>query len=238
MSKGVRWIGVVGTGRLGKVLASRLSPRFSVAAYDCDVRKAKQFCKQVGITFLYPDELARESDLILLCLPGDQVLPWLLGPGSQAPAGVVFVNLATELPTSTLVIDPRLTALAVVGLKPVAQFMALECGLPGLFVTDTTDSSLRETLAAVFASLGRVVAGDEAVVGAINREATAAALRFCAEWTGAVTSATPDLLDAALKNVVVGTILDYPPDPGNGYTNRILDAIRGAGAAEAVGGVA
>jgi pyrroline-5-carboxylate reductase len=233
----VRRIGVVGTGRLGKVLAGKLAPRYTVAAHDRDVRKAKQFCKQAGITFLYPEPLARWAELFLLCVPAAEVLPWILNPGSLADPGAVFVNLATDLPTHDLAADPRLAGRTVIGLKPIAQYVALERGLSGLFVTGTRDPQLKGTLAEMFAALGRVVTGDEGVVRAINRTATAAALRLCAGWAAALPEADAEAVESALKNVVVGTILDYPPDTDNAYTNRILGTLREARDAAGVGGV-
>lgn len=235
MGDGIHRIGVLGAGRLGRVLARRLAGRFHVAVHDRDARLARQFAEPSGIDFLGADDLVRTSDLVALCIPGDQVVPWLLGLLPSSRAGGWFVNLATDLPTTALRREPRLAGVRVVGLKPVAQFVSLSRGLPGLFVTTASDPSELALLEHVFSDLGRVVPGDEDIVGEVNRRATEAALRFCLGWPlERSMPIDPDVAEAALKNVVVGTILDFPPDPANGYTARIIEAIRMA--REPVGG--
>jgi hypothetical protein len=233
-------LGIVGAGRLGKVVARRLRDGHQVAVYDKDVRMAKQFTKQIGATFLYPDELVRRADVIALCLPGDQIKDWLASLDASTRAAPLYVNMATGLPTSALREDEDLRGLRFVGLKPLAQFVALDRGLPGLFVTSAADGiTYLPLLARVFVGLGRVVAGDEEAVGEINGMATEAALRFCLDFTHRAGrfAGGAGWVEAALKNVVVGTILDYPPDPENAYTGRLLGRI-GVGAPAEPGGTA
>lgn len=216
-------IGVIGIGRLGRVLATRLSQRFEVVVHDRDAVKVKQFASRRGLALLDPEALIRRCEVIVLCIPGSGV-PALIG---QLPIGErghpLFVDTATE----PAAYDSTLAPTRIIGLRPVSQFAAIEQGLPALFVTGAESMEDRTLLGTMFDGIGTVIAGDETAVGPLNQLATTAALRLCRDLSSIAAARGIDrrLTDAALKNVAVGTILDYPPDPANAYTNRILDGL-------------
>lgn len=225
--RAIEGVGILGVGRLGKVLGRLLAPRFRLTVSDIDIRKAKQLSKQIGAEFVAAEALPSTCELLLLCIPGSAVRPFLGECATQGEPHPLYLNMATNVPTHELVAADGLQGLPLAGLKLIGQFTALARGLPAVFVTGSADEDCLATLRTVFGPLGRVVVGDETVVGELNRVATEAALRFCldlAERLGAL-SQDPEWRRAGLKCVAAGTLLDYPPDENNAYTNRIMAAI-------------
>lgn len=222
-----RRVCVLGAGRFGRALAVRLRPSCQVALADAEPRRTKQFAKQHDLGFLYPREIGAWAELIAVCVPPQEVARALREPARQG-TGALCVNMATSVPTRELAADPGLRGLRLAGLKPVGQFTAVARGVPALFVTASTEHHplLRE----VFGGLGEVVVGDEDAVAAVNRTATAHALRACDALTAELARTVPDdrVVRAAVRNVFAGTALDYPPDPANPY----IAALRAAMAAE------
>jgi pyrroline-5-carboxylate reductase len=220
-------IGILGAGRLGRALSARLRESCEVAVYDVDARKGKQFAKQHGLAFLYEEDLLGFADLLLLCVPATAVEDFFRRLDRGRSRHPVYLNLATDLDTPALVRAQGLNGLKVIGLKPIGQFVAIQHRLPTVFVTAHADAGDLDRLAAVFREVGVVQEGDEGKVRAINGRATELALRFCRGFEETLLPLAGDNAWArsALRNVAVGTILDYPPDEDNDYTRRILREI-------------
>ncbi|WP_316525661.1 NAD(P)-binding domain-containing protein [Kitasatospora brasiliensis] len=222
-------VAVVGLGRLGAVLADRLAERLTVLLHDADPKVTRQVAVDLSLPDMEPRELLAAADTVLLCVPPAEtarVLRRLATLARQLGRRPLFVNMATSVPTHEL---PDV-GLEVVGLKPVCQFAAVALGLKTVLVTSAPHRiGLLRTLAA---DLGEVVLGPEEVVGPANRAATKASLRACAELAAELTERglPAELVKAAIRNVFVGTALDYPPPDSNTYTRSVLDEL----AAEAV----
>ncbi|NJP67422.1 NAD(P)-binding domain-containing protein [Streptomyces spiramenti] len=233
-------VGVLGTGRLGRALAARLAGRGGLAVGDRDRETATTLGAELGVPALPPDELAYRSEVVLVCVPPPAVAAAIascLRGGAPRPAGTVFANLATSLPTGTLRRDPVLHRATVVGLKPVCQFTAVAHGVPTPFLTAAADHL--PLLRAAVGDLGPVLLTDEHAedsVGAVNRAATLAALRACTALRAelAALATAPEVVDAAVGNVLAGTALDFPPDPGNGYTAALLRELAAPAAVTAI----
>lgn len=226
--------GVIGAGRLGRALSERLLASRQVAIYDLDVRKGKQLAKVLAVEFLYLEALLAEVEAVLLCIPGEALEPFFDELGDGPPAGrrgwPTFVNLATGVDTAALRARLGRHDLDILGAKPVGQFAAIRAGLPTTFVTGPGEPQDIAWLADLLADLGQVQVADEALVGPLNRRATEMALRFCRRFEAELGSLEGEpALGSALRNLVVGTVLDYPPSPDNPYTREILQNLGGQG---------
>ncbi|MFJ2744548.1 hypothetical protein ACIO3O_33400 [Streptomyces sp. NPDC087440] len=225
---GITTVGIAGTGRLGTVLAARLKDRFSLFLYDTDRAAARRAATATGLPLADAETLVT-ADAVLLCVPPERTEPALHALARHAVRTgrrPLFVSLATSVPTarlrSLLADDADLAGLAVAGLKPVCQFAALAHGVPTVLVTE--DTGRLDELRHLAQGLGTVLAGEENLVGPVNRAATKAALRACAALTEELTDqGVPlPLVAAAVRNVLAGTALDHPPAPDNPYTRSVL----------------
>ncbi|MET9822239.1 MULTISPECIES: NAD(P)-binding domain-containing protein [unclassified Streptomyces] len=239
-----RTLGIAGTGRLGEVLATRLRDRFRTVLYDSDASAARRVATGTGTRAVDAPELVRTADAVLLCVP-PHAAPDALTHLARLAAGTghrpVFVSLATGLGTArlrTLVAAGSAAGTEVLGLKPVCQYTALAHGVPAVFVT--ADRHRLGLLRAITADLGTVVVGDEESVGRVNRAATKAALAACEGLARTLSAAGTDpvLVRSAIRNVLAGTALDHPPQPGNAYTRSVLDELAAERRAEPIGGAA
>jgi hypothetical protein len=220
-------IGIIGMGRLGKALARPLGEHYKVFGWDVNIKRAKQVTKQCNVNF-WPDlRKVLASDLVLLCIPAEEVVAFFRNLSLAESYQCIFLNLATDVDTRSLVEELKLHRLRVIGLKPIGQFAALRHGVPTTFVTDHDDPEDLKMLREIFAPLGSISLGDELHVRAINRVATRLALQFCVNFESAIQPYAEDTTWAlsALKSVAVGTMLDYPPDSDNAYTAAILREI-------------
>ncbi|WP_338316294.1 NAD(P)-binding domain-containing protein, partial [Streptomyces bohaiensis] len=239
-------VGVLGTGRLGRALATRLAavpdgPRLAVA--DRDRELATALGRGLAVPALPPARLAAHCAVVLVCVPPPAVAGAIAACRTGAPPGpgTVFANLATSLPTAALRADPALRGATVVGLKPVCQFTAVAHGVPTPFLTAATGHLA--LLRSAVGTLGPVLPVDERAedaVGAVNRAATRAALRACTALRRELTALTAEsaVIDAAVRNVLAGTALDFPPEEANPYTAALLRELAATDGATATDGTA
>src|SRR5262249_29441644 len=212
-------IGILGTGRLGKALAKLLGEHYKVFGWDVNIKRAKQVTKQCNVNFVSDLQQVLMSDLVLLCIPADEVITSFRNLPADGIYSCVFLNLATDIDTRSMIEQLKLHWLRVIGLKPIGQFAALRHRVPTTFVTSHEDPEDLGMLRKVFAPIGNICSGDELHVRAINRVATRLALQFCLNFESAIQPYAEDLewSLSALRSVAVGTILDYPPDSDNAY---------------------
>jgi hypothetical protein len=220
-------IGIIGTGRLGKALAKPLGEHYKVVGWDANIKRAKQVTKQCNVNFVAALQQVLMSDLVLLCIPGEEVVAFFKDLRRDESFGCIFLNLATDVDTRSLIEELKLHRLRVIGLKPIGQFAALCHRVPTTFITGHDNPEDLKMLREVFAPVGNIYPGDELHVRAINRVATKLALQFCANFESAIQPYADDVEWglSALKSVAVGTMLDYPPDSDNAYTASILREI-------------
>lgn len=221
--------GILGTGRLGKALALRLRNRCDVAVCDINPKLAKQFAKQNGLSFLPEEQLYSFADFLILCIPPVEIEKVVLDLEGRSTGVSMVLNTATSTDTPELLRRLGLRRIKLIGLKPIGQFTAIQHGVKVVFVTAHDDMADLRSLSEIFADIGVIRRGDERVVQALNRAATRLALQFGRTFLESVQSITPDSEWAlsALKSCAAGTILDYPPDPGNPYTSALLAGING-----------
>ena len=147
MSAPVKKVGMIGAGRMGQPMIGHLARKgFEVSAYDVDAAKRVPVEAKGGRWQPALDELARSSEVVLICVGYDRELRELLSPGGGladlAPGAIVAV-LSTVNPSTVV-------ALAEAGAKR------------GVHVVDST--VCRGGKAADEGTLLSFVGGDAAVV--------------------------------------------------------------------------
>jgi pyrroline-5-carboxylate reductase len=217
-------IGIVGVGRLGTVLAARLNMIGPILVHDLDPAAERRACRLPGITVSSMSEMAARVDVVLICTPDNAIVGLLEELAMAELARPVYAILATAITAERWAEIAHISRLRVVAVKVIGQFTAIECGLPALFVTESKDKTAVSILRNVLSGLGPLVQGPEDMVRHINRLAATQALiagRLLNEYCRSLELPTA-WAEAAVKNVLVGTLLDYPPHPDNGYTNAIM----------------
>jgi hypothetical protein len=217
-------VGIVGAGRLGGALARRLCRSYLLDVCDRDGRVADKVADQCRARRSSFSEVCARCDVVLLCVHAPEVERLVFAEPTAQP---LFVSMATDLDSEALAARADPTGPRLVALKLIGQFLAIEHGLPALFITRDQRPAEVALIRQVLVDVGRVEIGDDTHVSLLNRTVTAAALHFAEEFRRLfATDQVPDgWVDAALKCVLVGTILDDPPDPQNGYTRALLQRV-------------
>lgn len=216
-------VGVVGVGRLGRVVARKLCARHDVLVYDVAEQALRATVEDAAgrIAVASFEVIASRASHVLFCTQAPETLELLRRASELELIRPLYVSLVTRLSEREMrdrEIAPRLR---VASAKVVGQFKAIEAGLPALFVvSDAEQVNALELLGC----MGSVVVGPEQHVSVVNRTATRAALEVAERFLDGMgqLDVPAEMAMAALRNVLVGTLLDHPADPGNEYINSLL----------------
>ena len=99
-------LGFIGLGHLGSRIARRLvAARFPMVVYDLDQRNASELAQAGAKVARHPEELAREADVVLSCLPDELAVEAVyLKAGnvlSNARSGTRIIEMSTISPEAS-----------------------------------------------------------------------------------------------------------------------------------------
>ena len=178
----VRSIGVIGAGRMGQPLIGHMVRKgFSVAAYDIDPARREFVAKAGGRWAESVSALARESEVVLVCVGYDRELRDLLSAGGMlgdlAPGAIVAV-LSTVHPRTIqqLADEARPAGVHVVDSTVARGGRAADAGTLLAFIGG--DDEIVERLRPVFASF----ASDIVHAGGVGAAQVAKAANNLVMW--------------------------------------------------------
>jgi 3-hydroxyisobutyrate dehydrogenase len=122
-------IGYIGLGAMGGALARHLIGKYPLSVFDLNQKAVEAFVELGASAAVTPAELARNSDVVLLCLPrSSDVHSVLFGPDGAAEglsAGKIVVDQTSGVPAETRGFARQLEDLGVVLFDaPVSGAMA------------------------------------------------------------------------------------------------------------------
>jgi len=217
-------VGIAGAGRMGEAIARRLPQNTKLILSDRIKKKAQKVAREVKAKTETNEKLFSRSDIILLLVPPSEVIPLVKRSGGFIKKGAILVNMATGISTAKVRKAAGRRDIRVIGAKPVGQWRALSKGEGAVFILSGRGPSASRPLMRLLRSMGKVVSGDDALAGRINRLATRYSLSAAARLRKRLKKmgVTEDMINAALKNVAAGTIQDYPPKGKNEYISSLL----------------
>ncbi|OUL73702.1 NAD(P)-dependent oxidoreductase [Paraburkholderia hospita] len=144
-------IGYIGLGAMGGALARHLIGKFPLSVFDLNQKAVESFVELGATATATPAELARSSDVILLCLPrSSDVQAALFGPNGVAEglsAGKIVVDQTSGVPSETRGFARHLEEMDVSLFDaPVSGAMATAIAGTISIIASGPDAAFRKTL--------------------------------------------------------------------------------------------
>lgn len=220
-------IGVLGIGRMGRILAERIAELHTVTLFDADAAAAQAVASSLGLCAVAKlADLAAEA--VVLAVPDSAVgecVESLRAAGKTFPVFSVATNISRE----------KLAAFDRQGgpclnVKIIGHAGEMGRGARPILVADGFRPDLAELACAVFASVGDVIVGDADQVKQINGLATEAALRTGVALEASLRDAgvaDARMVQAALALVAPGVLRAYAEGDLGPFARGIVAALRG-----------
>lgn len=224
-------VGIAGIGRLGTVLANKFSPKADLLLADKASKKAVKLSKVISAKAVGLSDVFIRSDVLIIAVPPDQIIPLIRKYGKLLRPNTIVVNMATSVSTSEMERIINRKDVIIMGLKMVGQAFALSLGMKTVFVSSAKGKKNISVLRRLFSPFGIIITGDEMKVSEINALATRFGLGLAIGLRDRLRKIcdSEDVINAAIKTVAVGTILDYPPKGFNEYIDKQLKALKKGG---------
>jgi pyrroline-5-carboxylate reductase len=226
---GLMKVGIIGTGRMGKILAQRMAAQHEVYLYDADSAAACQLAGQlqVGAACSLAD---LEAATVVLAVPDAAVKGCIEELQQQGKPRNVF-SVATNISREILagMAGPTLQCLNV---KIIGHAGEMSRGARPVIVADNIDPQLAELACQLFAPVGTVLVAEADLVKTINSVATEEALKAAVAIEQALCAAgidDPAMITGALSVVAPGVLKAYAEDDLGPFARGIVCALREGG---------
>lgn len=214
---------MVGAGRMGRALATRLGGEHEVALVS---RRPGRVTDGEGRVLDVGSDAAAASGcaVVLLAVPAPEVAAAAAWVAPHVDRAALVVNLATELPTADLAVP----GLRVVGCKIIGQSAQIEQGRPAALIAGAMTGTERALLSSVLGRVGVVIDAPEQLAARVNdlvaRRMIAAQLDLVAalDELGVPQQAR----EAALGNLAVGIWTAVASGNTGPFLTRIVEQLR------------
>ena len=219
-------ITIVGSGRMGKILAAALVSRHEVALYDADRESAASVAGSLKLRVLTTMAEA-VADAVVLAVPDKAVaacVAELARTGRDWTVFSVATNISREMLAGMAGGGVRLLNVKIIG-----HAGEMSRGSRPVLVIDRGEADLVELARQVFAPVGALVVGAADQVQRINSVATAEALRAAVAVETALQKegiTDPALVRGALAQVAPGVLRAYAEDDLGPFAREIVAKIR------------
>ena len=226
-------ITVVGSGRMGKILAGAMSGENEVALYDADRENAERVAGALNLRALATMTEAA-ADAIVLAVPDQAVAACVAEFVRTGQAWNIFsvaTNISREMLAALASGDVRCLNVKIIG-----HAGEMSRGSRPVLVIDRGAARLVELAQQVFAAVGVLTVGEADQVRRINNVATTEALRAAVEVERALQQegiTDPAVIRGALSQVAPGVVRAYAENDLGPFAREIVARIRRNGQEDA-----
>ncbi|BBB90866.1 MAG TPA: NAD(P)-binding domain-containing protein [Methylomusa anaerophila] len=219
--------GLIGVGRMGKVLASRLSAHADVLIYDRDGVKLNEVADELGL--MAANDLAEIASLgtVVLVVPDREVIS-CIKDFNLLKRPLHVINVATNVAQHVLE-ETAAKHVRCIGVKFVAHAREMALGSEPVIIVNEWPVELTMLAAEIFAPVGKIIIGQADQVSLINTKAVEMALTAAVEIEEALTKEhyyDPDIIKSAIRQVAAGALKGYADGDLGPFAREIVQAIR------------
>lgn len=219
-------VGIIGTGRMGKILAQRLARRHEVFLYDADPAAARAAAAALGLQAV-AELTEQQADSWVLAVPDMAIKPCIEMLLAEKITSAVF-SVATNISREMLA-EMAGATLNCLNVKIIGHAGEMGLGCCPVIVVDDADAALAQIAVVVFEPAGNVLIAEADLVKTINSIATAEALKAAVALEQALCAAgigDQVMINGALSQVAPGVLKAYAEDDLGPFARGIVCALR------------
>ena len=220
-------VGLIGVGRMGKVLAGKLASHVNLKIFDRDENRLLTVSRQLGVTAAANLGELVELGTIILVVPDREVIS-LIKEFNQLGQPINIINVATNV-TKDVMAETASAHLRCIGTKFVAQAKEMAQGAEPIIIVDEEPAELAALVQAIFAPVGKIIFGQADCVAYINTQAAEQALTAAVlieETLCRQAYASPDVIKSAIRQVAAGIMKAYADDDLGPFAREVVSAVR------------
>lgn len=223
----MKQVGLIGVGRMGRVLVSKLAGHVELKIFDRDESQLQTVAEELGIATAASLEELAELGTIILVVPDREVIS-LIKDFNQMGRTINIINVATNVARHVLAAT-ALPQVKCIGAKFVAQAKEIALGAEPVIIVDERPDELAKLVQEIFAPVGKIILGNADNVTYINTQAAEKALTAAVlieETLRCQPYANSDVIKSAIRQVAAGILKGYADDDLGPFAREIVRAIK------------
>lgn len=220
-------VGIIGVGRMGKILASKLKMYFEVYVFDRDRSHAAKFAAQIGVKQTDSIEDFVGMDAVILAIPDREVLT-CIKDFNRLRQKVNIINIATNVSYEVLKATKGKDTYCI-GAKFISQADEMAKGEEPVIIIDRIPQNLAEKAYHIFSQIGHVIVGEADIVADINNIAANKILEAAVKIEAELNKQgyyDPMIVKAALNQVAAGVLKAYSQNNLGPFGREIVREVR------------
>jgi pyrroline-5-carboxylate reductase len=219
-------IAIIGTGRMGSVIATKLAPYYNLILIDKNPRSCGFLAKELKAQASSSDFfLLRNADYIITALPPEaisnalkEIKPYLIGRH-------IIINISTS--TSISSFNLIKSSCKIVSSKIIGHAQQISIGeLPAILI-DGDDEDAKQKSAMIFGKIGVVYFGNEELVNIVNKVASEEGIKAAYNIKKRLKDLNvPDEYTSfAIRNVASGTMNSFALGEAGPFAKKLIDKL-------------
>ena len=166
MGRNMMKVGLIGIGRMGKALVSRLKGHVEITIYSRDKEYTAKIASELGVNFAGKIEKIADNEAIILAVP-DQEIPACIREFNQLGYHSHLISIATNV-TQQILDEAADGQVTCIGVKFIGQADEISAGDPPVIVINSYPRELVPVAKKIFVPVGDVIVGQADMVAKIN----------------------------------------------------------------------
>ncbi|WP_371374661.1 NAD(P)-binding domain-containing protein [Sporomusa aerivorans] len=223
----MKQVGLIGVGRMGRVLAGKLAGHVALKLYDRNEGRSQAAAGELGVSAAGSIEELAEWGAIILVVPDREVIS-LIKDFNQMERPLNIINVATNVAQHVLTMTAR-PQVKCIGAKFVAQAREMALGAEPVIIVDEHPAELAALAREILAPAGRIILGHADSVTYINTQAAEKALTAAVlieETLRSQPYANSEVIKSAIRQVAAGILKAYADNDLGPFAREIVRAIR------------
>lgn len=221
-------IGIVGIGRMGRVLAVRLAKTAELTLYDVCTAQLVKVAAATGAKAGESLAAAAEGDAVILALPDREVIDCIKEFNQLRQQPIAVINVATNVAQSAL---EHIAAAHVrcIGAKFIGHAGEMAAGERPVIIVHHQPEELVPLATEIFSQVGEVLIGDSDLVTQINTIAAEQAIEAAVhieERLRAKGISDPAIARSAVGQVAAGIVKSYASGNLGPFAREIVRAVK------------
>ncbi|HWR41869.1 NAD(P)-binding domain-containing protein [Sporomusa sp.] len=220
-------VGLIGVGRMGKVLTGKLAGHVNLKIFDRDENRLQAVAQELGVSAAANLEELADWGTILLVVPDREVIS-LIKDFNQLERPINMINVATNVAKHVLAVTAS-PQVRCIGAKFVAQAREMAQGAEPIIIVDEQPEELAALAQEILAPAGKIILGQADCVTYINTQAAEKALTAAVlleETLRCQPYGSTDVIKSAIRQVAAGIMKAYADDDLGPFAREIVRAVK------------
>ncbi|MCR4430668.1 MAG: NAD(P)-binding domain-containing protein [Tepidanaerobacteraceae bacterium] len=215
-------ITIIGTGRMGSLLAKKFSGKYKLILIDRDLRRCGLLASKLGVESTSEYSLIPDVDFIIVALPAAAIPKFVNEVKPFLRKDHILINISTDTPLEAF--NSLSGCCKLVSAKIVGHAIQIDSGELPLILIDGGDGDARKKTAQIFGNLGPVKFGPEKIVKEINRIASEEGIKAAYNIQNRLKQLDipEEYFGFAVRNVACGTMNAYAIGDAGPFAMEII----------------